>query len=132
VSGRKRGAFVGKWAKELADYEPWDGGSQRSIERALERARTRANEAPALPRVRREIFSKEEEGGGAEERRALEQDLALQREWARVLAARVDARLRTFEGLFWWRLYLRLLPVLKPLRSLASFFTRRGSSSRTG
>jgi GT2 family glycosyltransferase len=162
VSGRNRGVFVEKWAKELEDYEPWDGRSQASIERALERARVRAREVSALPRVPSGISSKEEEeGGGAGERRALEQDLALHREWAEVLAARLEAsreevgelraaldavgaaasqgesareaatRLQPFEGLFWWRLYLFLLPVLRPLRSIARVFSRRGSSSRT-
>jgi GT2 family glycosyltransferase len=162
VSGRNRGLFVEKWTKELEGYEPWDGGSQESIERALAGARARASEVSDLPRVRREISSEEEDGDGAEERRALAQDLALQGEWAKVLAARLDAcrevaqegrdaleetrataarsaetardaaaRLQAFEGLFWWRLYLRLLPVLRPLRAFASVFSRRRSTSRT-
>lgn len=162
VSGRNRARFVEKWAKDLEGYEPWEGRSPESIERSLERARARAGEASALPRIWREISSKEEEEGGAVERRALEQDLALQREWANVLAARLDAcretleegrdgleamrvmaahsaenareaaaRLRSVEGLLWWRLYLRLLPVLRPLRALASVFSRRAAPSRT-
>jgi GT2 family glycosyltransferase len=164
VSGRNRGVFVAKWANELEDFEPWEERSRGSIERALERARLVAERLSSEGRVRRESRSmKAGEGDAEEERRALEQDLALQREWARTLAVRLDAardvgddaraaleahrasaeqaaaasreaaaRLRAFEGLFWWRLYGKALPVLRPLRGFFAAFSRPGSSSRTG
>jgi GT2 family glycosyltransferase len=164
VSGRNRALFVAKWAKELEDYEPWDSRSTASIERALERTRVHAEALAADRDVRRGDLSSNngKRGDADDERRALEQDLALQRAWVKELVLRLDAsgdqgedlrkafedavtriaaaeqlareasaRLRILEGLFWWRLYVRLLPVLKPLRGLSRLFSSRGSSSRT-
>ena len=164
VSGRNRGLFVEKWVKALEDYEPWDSRSEESIKRALERARRIAETLSRTGGVRRADRSSKvgDPGEAGDERRALEQDLALQRAWADELAARFDAsrknaeemravsqgfraaaetaaaeraataaRLYALEELFWWRLYLRLLPVLRPLRALFGVFSRRGSSSRT-
>jgi len=63
-----------------------------------------------------------------EERRSLEQDLALHRDYARSL----DAEGAALQSLLWWRIYLRLLPALKPLRAALRWLSRPGSSSRTG
>ena len=163
ISGRNRALFVEKWAKELEDYEPWDSRSTASIERALERAQHIAARISLAGGGRRADHPLKGEWGKADvERRALEQDLALQREWAKELATRLDAsgdhgedlrkafedavtriaaaerlareasaRLQTLEELFWWRLYVKALPVLRPLRACLSLFSRRGSSSRT-
>ena len=153
VSGRNRGAFVAKWARALQDHEPWDGRSPQSIARALARSAERAAHLAAGPRRSVSRPAREDEPVPEDERQALEQDLALHREWAKVLASRLDvvrsdvaaARAETlaarnhailergaFEGLLWWRLYVRLLPVLGPLRALARRLSRPGSSSRTG
>ncbi len=153
VSGRNRGAFVAKWARALEDHEPWDGRSPQSIASALTRSAERAAHLATGPRRSVPHPVGEDEPVPEDERRALEQDLALQREWAKVLESRLDeiradvaaARAETlaarkeailergaFEGLLWWRLYVRLLPVLGPLRALARRFSRPGSSSRTG
>ena len=127
VLARNRLTFVAKWRSALADHEPWDGGSPESVSRALARAGALAAriESGAL-RASAGPTGTTDEADARDERDALEQDLALHREYARGLEdlAEESAAMR---GLAWWRLYGRLLPVLKALRRVS----RPGSSSRT-
>jgi O-antigen biosynthesis protein len=124
VVARNRAAFVAKWGRALEDHEPRDGGSPESVSRALARAGTVAARLAAGPR-REGVPPPEatEESDASDERDALEQDLALHRGYARGL----EEQVAVMRGLAWWRLYERLLPVLKPLRRIS----RPGSSSRT-
>jgi len=127
VNARNRATFVAKWGSALADHEPWDGGSPESVSRALARAEAAAVRLATGPRRAGVPPAEATEAADArDERDALDQDLALHREYARGLEdlAEETAAMR---GLAWWRLYGRLLPVLKALRR----FSRPGSSSRT-
>jgi GT2 family glycosyltransferase len=158
VSARNRAAFVAKWGKWLEAHEAWDEGSPESVARALLRAEERALGLTAGPR--RTAASPAGEGTAdtadtAEERRALEQDLALHRAYSRHLEAILDRGLAERDGavaardaisialaaarrneaiqsLLWWRIYLRLLPALRWLRAGTLRLSRPGSSSRTG
>jgi GT2 family glycosyltransferase len=128
VSSRNRASFLAKWREALAAQEPWDGGSAESVARALAGAEERAQRLATGPR---RIASPPPGAGTSEEvdeRRALEQDLALHREYALSREAEIAAMSR----LLWWRIYLRLLPVLKPLNVARRALSRPGSSSRTG
>jgi hypothetical protein len=156
VSGRNRGLFVEKWKDALADYEPWDGGSAVSFGRALDGAATRAARLAEGPRRKGTPPAGAAEDS-ANDFRALEQEAAVRRAWADHLESTLDARnaaaardldevkatsaaaLReaearreALESLVWWRLYVRLLPVLRPIRAAMGRLSRRGAPSRTG
>jgi len=128
VSARNRASFVTKWGKAIAAQEPWDGGSPESVERALAGAEERARLLASGPRRAAKPPAGAETSEQPDERGALEQDLALHREYARHLEAESEA----MSGLLWWRIYRRLLPVLRPLNAALRSFRRPGSSSRTG
>lgn len=137
VSGRYRAAFVAKWTRALEDHEPRTDEFVRTIPRALARAealaaRLAASPAPERPHVER---PRARELDPAEERRCLEQDLELYREYAKGLEAALEAAPETqaIQRLLWWRLYVRLLPVLRWLRRPgATWLSHRGATSRTG
>jgi len=128
VSSRNRSAFLAKWGEAIAAQEPWDGGSPESVARALARVEKRAARLASGPRRTAAPPAWAGASDPVDERRALEQDLALHREYARSLEADSDAVSR----LLWWRIYRRLLPVLEPLRAALRSLSRPGSSSRTG
>jgi GT2 family glycosyltransferase len=169
VTQRNRRLFLETWGAALQEHEPRES-SQEAIERAMARAAASAEKGRALgggPEVR--------DGGRAldpavQERRHLEKELALQKDWAAHLAASLDeaaaeavrareavaalerelaasrealaresaalaeerrsrvpaaelaelrARAATLEAIErgrWWRLYQRLLPLLRRLR----------------
>ncbi len=126
VSARNRAAFLAKWGEALALQEPWDGGSAASVARALARAEERAARLASGPRRTVALFAGDVDP--ADERRALDQDLALHRAYARSL----EEDLAAIQGLLSWRIYRRLLPVLEPFRAALRGLRRPGSSSRTG
>lgn len=128
VSARNRASFLAKWGEAIAAQEPWDGGSPESVARALARAGERAARLASGPRRTAAPPAEARAADVEDERRALEQDLALQREYARSLEAESAA----MTSVLWWRIYLRLLPVLEPLRAALRSLSRPGSSSRTG
>jgi O-antigen biosynthesis protein len=141
VSGRNREALVAKWPGALAEHEPWDGPTAEGIQRAIARAEERAGRLARAVRRRGNPPPGMGEVDAADERRALEQDLALHGAYARHLeethekdsaALGAARRNEAIQGLLWWRIYLRFLPVLKPLRAALRGLSRPGSSSRTG
>ena len=128
VSAHNRASFLAKWGEAIAAQEPWDGGSPESVARALARAGERAARLASGQRRTAAPPAEARAADVEDERRALEQDLALQREYARSLEAESAA----MTSVLWWRIYLRLLPVLEPLRAALRSLSRPGSSSRTG
>jgi hypothetical protein len=191
---RNRALLRDKWREQLAAFEPPAPGSRAGLERAVARAQERGRRARALavetgvPRPRPPLDAL------AQERRALETALALERAWSRelrkdrqraearermraaachqeaaaertraatlqaALAAACEQRdhlaseaavlhraarcaavetaalreraavLAAIEDSRWWRLYQRLLPLLRFFRRL----TRRADASRRG
>lgn len=121
VSARNRSLFLEKWERAMDQHEPPAPGSPEAITRALECARAfvprvvRPNDALAprtytMPEV------------AALERRNLERDLAVNREYVADLSAALEAseeRLRAIVRLRWWRLYHRLLPLLRRVAALS-------------
>lgn len=143
---RNQGLLQRKWGEALAAFEPPAPGSVKGIQRAVERARSRWKEARKV-RVSLPAPAPPPFDPAAQERRILEIALDLQRDWAAELSAelaqaregqkRMEAEiaalrerseaLDTVERSLWWRLYGRLLPLLRFLRRLS----RRAGSSRT-
>lgn len=122
-----------KWGETLASFEPPAPGSAEGTQRAVERAQVRWRKvrdegAAVLSAATPPPFDP-----AAQERRILETALDLQCAWTAELSAEL-AVLRERSDLLgkversrWWRLYGRLLPVLRFLRRLS----RRAESSRT-
>jgi GT2 family glycosyltransferase len=129
VTHRNRGLFREKWESALTEHEPREEDSAAAIGRALARAEGRADNArqgppPPAPHQERPAFDP-----ALQERQYLERNLALQRAYAGHLAAALEeafaelpelraraATLAAIERGRWWRLYLRLLPLLRFLR----------------
>jgi hypothetical protein len=113
----------------LTEHEPREEDSAAAIGRALARAEGRAESArqgppPSAPPQEQPAFDP-----ALQERQYLERNLALQRAYAGHLAAALEealaelpelraraATLAAIERGRWWRLYLRLLPLLRFLR----------------
>jgi GT2 family glycosyltransferase len=136
VTDRNRRRFLAKWQSALESHEPWDGGSPASIERALARAgRVSQRGTPPESRDRPPCDA------AGQERRYLEMELELHKAYGEHLAEHLEqhleermaeriaagqaeitelrarsAALETVEKSRWWRLYQRLLPVLRLLR----------------
>jgi GT2 family glycosyltransferase len=161
VTHRNRRFFLEKWGSALAEHEPPEKGSAEAVQRAMARAEAvaertrRAGAPPAGPPPERPAFDPD-----LQERRHLEMDLGLQKDYAAHLAALLDeaadgvrwreaalkgegelalerargeglaqevaglrpraAALAAIERTRWWRLYLRLLPILRLLRGRGS------------
>ncbi|HEX3125813.1 MAG TPA: glycosyltransferase family 2 protein, partial [Thermoanaerobaculia bacterium] len=121
---RNQKLLLEKWSGMLASFEPPAPGSveglQRAVERAQARWRTARENGVSLPDRRPAPFDR-----AAQERRTLEIALDLQRAWTAELAAEVAVlrpraeALARVEGSQWWRLYGRLLPLLRILRRLS-------------
>lgn len=122
-----------KWGEALGAFEPPAPGSIEGIQRAVERAqvrwrKVRDSSAPLAPPATPPPFDP-----AFQERRILEIALDLQRAWSAELEAELAAlrerseELSRIEVSLWWRLYGRLLPLLRILRRLS----RRAGSSRT-
>lgn len=121
---RNHPLFTAKWPRALAEREP-RGELPAALSRGLERAAARWRAArPTPPPAAAPLLDRD-----AQERRHLQLSADLQRDWAvvlwhRELAARAD--LAEMQGLLWWRLYRRLLPLLRVVRRLS----RRRAASR--
>jgi GT2 family glycosyltransferase len=135
VTQRNRKLFLEKWGSALATHEPREEGSLAAIQRAIARAESFAagRGAPALHIPERPALDPAEQ-----ERRSLESALALQKDYAAYLSMALDeaerrgtvspaelaelrARAATLEAIErgrWWRLYQRLLPLLRPLSKI--------------
>jgi GT2 family glycosyltransferase len=127
VTERNRRRFLEKWQGALDSQEPWDGGSPASIERALARA-AQVSQSGIPPESR----GPTPYDAAEQERRYLEMELELHKAYARHLEALIpagqaelaeitelrarSAALETVEKSRWWRLYQRLLPLLRLLR----------------
>ena len=128
VSARNRAAFLAKWREALAAHEPWDEGSPETVVRALARAEALATRLGARADGRVPGPAPATADAALEEKRSLEQDLALHRAYAKSL----EENLAAIQDLRWWRIYRRLLPVLEPLVAALRRLSRPGSSSRKG
>jgi GT2 family glycosyltransferase len=128
VSARNRAPFLAKWREALAAHEPWDKGSPETVVRALARAEALATRLGARADGRVPGPAPATADAALEEKRSLEQDLALHRAYAKCL----EENLAAIQDLRWWRIYRRLLPVLEPLVAALRRLSRPGSSSRTG
>jgi GT2 family glycosyltransferase len=129
VTQRNRKLFLEKWGSALAMlHEPREEGSLAAIQRAIARAESFAagRGAPALHIPERPALDPAEQ-----ERRSLESALALQKDYAAHLSTALEeaereltelrARAATLEAIErgrWWRLYQRLLPLLRPLSKI--------------
>lgn len=128
VTQRNRRLFLEKWGSALEEHEPRDG-TPEAVRRALARAEAfadRVRREPLLPIPPREPAPFEPE---RQERRHLEMDLELHRAYVAHLEETVasaaelaelrarSATLTAIEQGRWWRLYQRLLPLLRRLRS---------------
>jgi len=109
---RNRERLLEKWGGALEAQEP-RAEDVAAIARALARAETLAARIAAGPKpLRTGEPLPAAEPAELEERRALEQDLALQNEYAKSL----EASLGAVPDQLWWRIYLRLLPLIRLLR----------------
>lgn len=135
ISTRNRGLFLAKWGAALDAREPADPGSAAAVARAIARAQAEGE------RLRRAFVPAPESPGAPpfdaalQERRAIALDLELQRAYADELESELDgapgarpahptelAELRAraavldkIERSRFWRLYQRLLPLLRRL-----------------
>jgi O-antigen biosynthesis protein len=145
VTLRNRRRLVEKWGVALEAHEPWEKGSAAAIERAMARAEAFAEQIRRRGPVPSSPAARPAFDPALQERRHLEGELALYKDWAAeldralqmevnwdvsaerretVLAAELaelrarSAALEAIERGRWWRLYQRLLPVLRRLRRL--------------
>jgi GT2 family glycosyltransferase len=131
VTQRNRQLFLEKWESALEAHEPWEAGSPASIERALARAEAFGEKARREgPPVSGPVPERPAFDPARQERRYLEMDLALQKDYVAHLEeqlggeaelAELHARsavLEAVEKSRWWRLYQRFLPLLRRFRSV--------------
>jgi GT2 family glycosyltransferase len=129
VTQRNRRLFLEKWGSALEEHEPREG-TPEVIERALARAEVRAERARREPPPPVAVHERAAVDPELQERRHLEMDLELHRAYvahleeaaassaAELAALRArSATLAAIEQGRWWRLYQRLLPLLRRLRS---------------
>jgi GT2 family glycosyltransferase len=143
VTLRNRRLLLEKWGKALEEHEPWEKGSAEAVERAMARAAAFAERVRREQRVS-EPAARAALDPALQERRHLERELALHKAWAAELdrtlqievnwdvsagrlekvpaaeLAELRARSATLEAIErgrWWRLYQRLLPFLRRLKS---------------
>ena len=145
VTLRNRRLLLEKWGKALEEHEPWEKGSPEAVERAMARAEAFAARVRQGGPASGPVPARAPLDPALQERRHLERELALHKAWAAELdvalqmevnwdvsAGRVEtvlaselaelrARSATLEAIErgrWWRLYQRLLPLFRRLRSL--------------
>jgi GT2 family glycosyltransferase len=115
ISERNRAHLRRKWATELEAYDPQARESPSAVARALTRAAEAARGATPrpLPVVAPPSFDLT-----ARERRAEARDEALRSAWLAQLETALQAREADLDAITstrWWRLYLKLLPLLSRL-----------------